>query len=105
MKVVAASKLRKARIAAEESRLFSDATRSSFFNSIKAIEPSDDINLGFLNNSESNKTLFVVVASDRGLCGGLNNNLVKYSISKAKEINANGGEYKVFLLVKKLLML
>jgi len=47
MKVVAASKLRKARIAAEESRLFSDATRSSFFNSIKSIEPSDDISLGF----------------------------------------------------------
>jgi len=102
MKVVAASKLRKARISAEESRLFSDATRSSFFNSIKSIEPSDDISLGFLNNSESKKTLFVVVASDRGLCGGLNNNLVKYSIAKAKEINANGGECKLFLIGKKV---
>jgi F-type H+-transporting ATPase subunit gamma len=102
MKVVAASKLRKARIAAEESRLFSDATRSSFFNSIKSIEASDDINLDFLSNTESSKTLLIVVASDRGLCGGLNNNLVKYSIAKAKSINENGGDCKLFLIGKKV---
>jgi F-type H+-transporting ATPase subunit gamma len=64
MKMVAASKMRNALVAVEESRgMVQPFTR--LFGDHPAIE--------------SNKALMVSVTSDRGLCGGLNSNIAKYT--------------------------
>ena len=44
---------------------------------------------------------FIVVTSDRGLCGGLNNNLLKLSVQKMREMHANGVEVDLCLIGNK----
>ena len=41
---------------------------------------------------EQKKACFIVVSSDKGLCGGLNINLFKSVIAKAAELNNQGIE-------------
>ena len=101
MKVVAASKLRKARMAAEETRLFTNATRSSFLHSLSSLDNSDNIGLDFMHTKDAKKTLLVLVSGDRGLCGGINNNIIKYTIASANKIISDGRECKIAIIGKK----
>lgn len=101
MKVVAASKLKKARNSAEEARLFTNATRSAFLNSLSSIDGSDEVGLSFLNVRKAHKVLLVVVSTDRGLCGGLNTNIVKHTMKQVAKIRAEGQDCKVFAIGKK----
>ncbi|MBT4921976.1 MAG: ATP synthase F1 subunit gamma [Rickettsiales bacterium] len=101
MKVVAASKLRRARMEAEEARLFTETTCSSFLHSLSSLNDSDEIGLDFLNVENAQKTLLVLVSTDRGLCGGLNNNLIKHTLSAAEVISSEGLECKILAIGKK----
>lgn len=101
MKVVAASKLRKARQAAEETRLFSDSTKNAFIHTLQSINSSDEIGLDFLDKETPESSLIVIVSSDRGLCGGLNTNLVKHTASVIEEIRSKGQDCKLLLIGKK----
>ena len=95
MKMVAASKLKKSQSLAEKGRSYSSGL--------------DDIVMGLVNSSESierpllgnnlegkNTALIIVVSSDRGLCGGLNSNIVK---EVKKKINELEGQKKSVSLV------
>jgi F-type H+-transporting ATPase subunit gamma len=44
----------------------------------------------FYENRDAKKACFIVVSSDKGLCGGLNINLFKNVIHKAAELNTQG---------------
>ena len=76
MKMVAASKLKKAQLMAEKGRSYSSGL-DSIVNGL--IKTNEQIDHPLLNNMEGEKTssLIIVVSSDRGLCGGLNSNIVK----------------------------
>ena len=45
--------------------------------------------------------LLVVIAGDRGLAGGFNNNVLKLSLEKANEHKANGYKVKIITIGKK----
>lgn len=80
MEMVATSKLRKAKDRAE--------TITPGFNIIRhtlreIAEGNLDFSSVYTTNSNNDKTCYVVIAGDRGMAGGYNNNLFKYVEKKA----------------------
>jgi len=74
MKMVAAAKLRKAQNQIVAARPYARKLESVVKNLVHNIDYHDR----FLNPVENPQNiLFIVVGSDRGLCGGFNNNLFK----------------------------
>ena len=74
MELVATSKLRKAKEKVERSRPFADALQHAI-ESIAAL--CGEADGGLFTRVESGKTLFIVVAGDRGLAGGYNANVFR----------------------------
>lgn len=82
MKMVAASKLRKAQHRMTATRPYANKMRSVVAKLVSGGETTDKL----LRVPEETRTvLMVVVGSDRGLCGGFNNNLFKVVESKIQE--------------------
>ncbi|MEQ9091149.1 MAG: ATP synthase F1 subunit gamma [Balneola sp.] len=74
MKMVAAAKLRKAQERMTKTRPYA----AKIQNVVGRLAESGSINSPLVEKSETNQNiLFIVVGSDRGLCGGFNNNLFK----------------------------
>ncbi len=74
MEMVAASKLRRAQGQMMNSRPYFE----TLYDTIADILGSDnEISSPYLNHSANPKTLFVVIAGDRGLAGGYNSNILK----------------------------
>jgi F-type H+-transporting ATPase subunit gamma len=75
MKMVAASKLRKAQTAIIKLRPYAAKLREILQNLSSSIEDSGEN--AFSNVREPKNILFVVITSNRGLCGGFNSNVIK----------------------------
>ncbi|MBQ6937521.1 MAG: ATP synthase F1 subunit gamma [Clostridia bacterium] len=74
MQLVATSKLRRAKERIEQSRPFFEILSQT----LSDIEKSNkDFSSPFTHRSEGTKTCHIVIAGDRGLAGGYNNNLFK----------------------------
>tara|TARA_R110002126_G_scaffold19675_4_gene73844 strand:- start:553 stop:1443 length:891 start_codon:yes stop_codon:yes gene_type:complete len=74
MKMVAAAKLRKAQERMTKTRPYA----AKIQNVVGRLADSGNISSPLVEKSEKNKNvLFIIVGSDRGLCGGFNNNLFK----------------------------
>ncbi len=74
MELVATSKLRKAKESVERSRPFHEILRAA----INEIENSSEIKDSIWSMpTEGKRTLFIVIAGDRGLAGGYNSNVFK----------------------------
>lgn len=98
--MVAAAKLRKAQAAAEAARPY--ATRLSAVMASLASKVSGDAAPKLLAGTCGDKRhLLVVVNTDKGLCGGLNSNIVKEARLQARRLQAEGKEVEFFLVGKK----
>ncbi|MEP3051103.1 MAG: F0F1 ATP synthase subunit gamma [Erythrobacter sp.] len=98
--MVAAAKLRRAQAAAEAGRPY--AERLGAVMASLAGKVSGDSAPKLLAGTGSDKrNLLVVVNTDKGLCGGLNSNLVKAAKLKANELLADGKEVEFYLVGKK----
>ena len=101
MKMVAASKLRRAQDTAEAARPYSDKMAkimSSLSNSMQDSESSPDLLLG----KKDNKThLILAVTSDRGLCGGFNSSIVKAVKNKVLELEKDNIKFKIICIGRK----
>jgi len=75
MKMVSAAKLRRAQDAITQMRPYARKLQDMLSNIISSLE--GDMNLALAEQRLVNNVLFIVVTSDRGLCGGYNANLVK----------------------------
>jgi F-type H+-transporting ATPase subunit gamma len=75
MKMVSAAKLRRAQDAITQMRPYARKLQDMLSNIISSLE--GDMNLALAEHRTINNVLFIVVTSDRGLCGGYNANLVK----------------------------
>ena len=95
MKMVAASKLKKAQSLAEKGRSYSSGLDSIVKDLVNSSENIEHPLLG-TNVEDKNSSLIIVVSSDRGLCGGLNSNIVK---AVKKKINELEGKKKSASLV------
>ncbi len=98
--MVAAAKLRRAQAAAEAARPY--ATRLSAVMASLAGKVSGDSAPRLLRGTGSDQRhLLVVVNTDKGLCGGLNSNLVKAAKVKARELIEEGKDVTFYLVGKK----
>ena len=98
--MVAAAKLRRAQAAAEAGRPY--ATRLAAVMASLAGKVAGDSAPKLLGGTGSDQRhLLVVVNTDKGLCGGLNSNLVKAAKLKARELQAAGKTVEFYLVGKK----
>ena len=99
--MVAAAKLRKAQAAAEAGRPYAErlnAVMASIAGKVAGSEGAPKL-LGGTGSEQ--RHLLVVVNTDKGLCGGLNSNLVKAAKVKAAELVAAGKDVRFYLVGKK----
>jgi F-type H+-transporting ATPase subunit gamma len=82
MEMVAASKIRKAQNQMEASRPYAERIRSVVGHLAHA---NPDYKHPFMVEREVKRVGFIVISSDRGLCGGLNVNLFKKVIAEMTE--------------------
>ena len=75
MELVATSKLRRAKETVERTRPFYQVLGSAIDDIISLSSPETE--LPWFNKNSSNKTLFIVLAGDRGLAGGYNTNIFR----------------------------
>ncbi len=100
MKMVAASKLKKAQNLAEKSRNYS-AGIEDIVRKILLSEENLDHPLIGTSEKEINKSLVIVVSSDRGLCGGLNTNLIKKTKLLVKDLESQNKNVTIVCIGKK----
>lgn len=98
--MVAAAKLRKAQAAAEAARPFAERL-SSVMASLAAKVSGDSAPILLRGTGSSQRHLLVVVNTDKGLCGGLNANIVKEAKRQAKKLIAEGKNVSFYLVGKK----
>ena len=77
MKMVAASKLRRAQESAEKGRPYSDKMNNIILNLSNSITDKENSPKLLTGSGEDKIHLCIVMTSDRGLCGGFNTNIIK----------------------------
>jgi F-type H+-transporting ATPase subunit gamma len=93
MEMVAASKMRKAQERMRSARPYADKIGNIAAELSKA---NPEYRHPFLVQNEGAKTVgMVVVTTDKGLCGGLNTNLLRAATAKLKEVEAAGQQAEV----------
>ena len=98
--MVAAAKLRRAQAAAEAARPY--ATRLAAVMASLAGKVAGSSAPKLLSGTGADQRhLLVVVNTDKGLCGGLNSNIVKAAKAKARELLAQGKAVEFYLVGKK----
>ena len=95
MEMVAASKIRKTQSEMQLGRPYSEKIKEVISHIATS---SSEYSHPFYENREAKKACFIVVSSDKGLCGGLNINLFKNVIQKAAELNGIGVESSFALI-------
>ncbi len=83
MKMVAASKLRKAQDAILQLRPFTEKLSEILQNVVRATE--DSLPSPFAEIRDVERVLIVLITSDRGLCGAFNSNVVKKTLALIEE--------------------
>ena len=92
MEMVAASKMRKAQDRMRQARPYGEKIRRLAGNLSHALT---EYKHPFLVNRTQATIGLITITSDKGLCGGLNSNVLRLAISKLKEIEAEGKKFQV----------
>jgi F-type H+-transporting ATPase subunit gamma len=87
MEMVAASKMRKAQDRMRASRPYADKIRNVIYHLAQA---HPEYQHPYLISHEPKRIGFIVVSSDRGLCGGLNTNLFRTLLRTMREWDEKG---------------
>jgi len=105
MKMVAASRLKKAKHAVESSRPYADGLHKLISDLASNITFKENLNEKFplLTGRGENKSshLVVILSSDRGLCGGLNSGTVRFAKNHINNLILSGKKIKIFCIGKK----
>lgn len=92
MKLVAASKLRRAQDAIQKMRPYANKQQEILINILSNLE--GDVNSSFGEEREVQNACLVAITSNRGLCGAFNTNILKAAKAKVEgdlsEVMANG---------------
>lgn len=98
--MVAAAKLRRAQARAEEARPYAERL-TSVMASLAGKVSGDSAPKLLAGTGSDQRHLLVVVNTDKGLCGGLNSNIVKEAKAKAQALLADGKSVDFYLVGKK----
>ncbi len=101
MEMVAASKMRKAQERMKKARPYGDKIRNVAAHMSRA---SSEYKHSFLVERDTVKRIgIIVVTSDKGLCGGLNTNILRLATAKIKEWEGEGEQIEVCCIGNKSL--
>jgi len=87
MEMVAASKMRKAQERMRAARPYSEKIRNIASNLGKA---NPEYTHAFMQANDAKATGFIVVTTDKGLCGGMNTNVLRIVTGKLRDLQAAG---------------
>jgi F-type H+-transporting ATPase subunit gamma len=87
MEMVAASKMRKAQERMRHARPYSDKVRNIAANLGKA---NPEYKHPFMRVNDAKAVGFIVVSTDKGLCGGMNTNVLRAVTAKLRELQEQG---------------
>ena len=100
MKMVAASKLRRAREAAEASRPYATKMEGMIVRLAASVPAGTGPRL-LSGTGSDQKHLLIVCTADRGLCGGFNGSILRATKRKVAELQAQGKQVSLFCVGKK----
>ncbi len=101
MKMVAASKLKKAQEQAEQSQPYATSMAEMMGRVASNIDVGPGSSPLLVGTGKSDVTLFIVVTADRGLCGGFNSNLARRAKLEAQTLERDGKEFKFLCVGRK----
>lgn len=101
MKLVAASKLRRARENAEAARPYAEQMQAMLASLRAGFASNDNAPELLAGTGGDKKYLLIVATSDRGLCGGFNGTIIRAARAYARELLAAGKDVEFFCIGKK----
>ena len=101
MQMVAAAKLRKAQMAAEAARPYSERMAKVMANISAGMEGSENAPKLMAGTGNDQTHLLVVATAERGLCGGFNSSIARLAREKARSLMAEGKTVKMLCVGKK----
>lgn len=100
MKMVAASKLKRAQEAAEASQPYAKAM-AGIVSRVAAGVHGDAGPKLLVGTGDDKRHLLVVCSSDRGLCGGFNGNLVRFTRNEVRRLTNEGKKVEIICVGRK----
>ncbi len=101
MKLVAASKVRKAQQRVLNSRPFTQKVSNFLLNTASAIEDIDKKDIPLMAQREVKSVGVIIITSDRGLCGSYNTNIIKKALKRVVDLEKSGLTPKLILIGNK----
>jgi F-type H+-transporting ATPase subunit gamma len=101
MKLVAASKLKKAQEQAEAARPFAERMANMLANLAAGFADMENAPPLLAGTGKDEVHLLVVATADRGLCGGFNSSIVRGARRKIAELQGGGKEVKLLCIGRK----
>lgn len=101
MKLVAASKLRRAQEQAEASRPFAERMTAMLQNLAAGVAGLPDAPPLLAGTGKDEVHLLIVATADRGLCGGFNSSIVRGARRRIQELLGQGKQVKLIVVGKK----
>lgn len=100
MRLVAAAKVRRAQEQVIATRPFADRLAQVLYG-LQARLRFEEANLPLLRKRDVKTVGILVISGDRGLCGGYNSNVIRRAENRAKELKAEGIDYRFVLVGRK----
>lgn len=100
MRLVAAAKVRRAQEQVIATRPFADALAQVLYG-LQTRLRFEEANLPLLRQREVRSVGILVISGDRGLCGAYNTNVIRRAEMRARELKAEGRDYKFILVGRK----
>ena len=101
MQMVAASKLRRAQVAAEAARPYAERMSKVLGSIAAAVAGSDSAPQPAGRNRQRQVHLLVVCTAERGLCGPFNSSIVRLAREKANALMGQGKDVKILCVGRK----
>src|SRR5437763_14661020 len=98
MEMVAASKMRKAQERMRSARPYAERVRNIASNLGKA---NPEYTHAFMKSNDVKGAGIIVVSTDKGLCGGLNTNVLRAVTAKLRELKAEGSSVQTVAIGNK----
>lgn len=101
MKMVAASKLRRAQEQAEAGQPYAERMAAMLSRLAESVKDSPDAPALLAGTGKNHTHLLSVVTSDRGLCGGFNGAAVRFARQKIAQLLQDGKQVKIITVGRK----
>ncbi|HEX6143890.1 MAG TPA: F0F1 ATP synthase subunit gamma [Geminicoccaceae bacterium] len=101
MKMVAASKLRRAQEQAEASRPFAERMREMLMNLAAGVADPESAPPLLGGTGREDTHLLIVATADRGLCGGFNSSIVRGARRRVRELREAGRQVRILCIGRK----